>query len=191
MWHKALHIAIIKVKHKREETHLQKIFFSWTANDLECCQTCLACLVTFFHNAAPIQVQWNTRVQNAVSGKIFSAERSETVKRKECFRDRYSIWSHNSLCLLNRGTRNVLLCQWCSAQQAAYEGGKTIPYAQDVHNCWQALLAECLKRIADLKETKILPHPCSPSLGFMYLYVHMWKLCMLIGNCNVSDGIAW
>lgn len=115
------------------------------------------------------------------------------MKRKECFRDRY-MEPQLSLCLLNRGTRNVPLCQWCSAQQAAYEGGKAIPYAQDVHNCWQALLAECLKRIADLKETKILPHPCSPSLGFMYLYVHMWKLYILIGklwcfrwNCLINS----
>lgn len=27
--------------------------------------------------------------------------------------------------------------------------------------------------LADLKETKIPPHPCSSFLGFMYLYVHM------------------
>lgn len=46
------------------------------------------------------------------------------------------------------------------AQRAAYEGGKTIPYAQDVHNRWQALLAEFLNRTADLEETKIPPHPC-------------------------------
>lgn len=48
------------------------------------------------------------------------------------------------------------------------EGGKTIPYAQDVHNRWQALLAEFLKRTADLKERKIPPHPC---LSFFQIYV--------------------
>lgn len=88
------------------------------------------------------------------------------MKRKECVRDSYI----NSVCLLNGGTRNVPLCRWCSAQQAAYEGGKTIPYAQDVHNRWQALLAEFLKRTADLKETKIPPHPYSSFFRF-YVFV--------------------
>lgn len=34
------------------------------------------------------------------------------------------IYRATALCLLNWRGRNVPLCQWCSAQQAAYEGGE-------------------------------------------------------------------
>lgn len=96
--------------------------------------------------------RWSFR-QNMLSRKIRNNE-----KKRMC---QGQIYGATTLCLFNGGTRNVPLCRRCSAQQAAYEGGKTIPYAQDVHNRWQALLAEFLKRTADLKETRIPPHPCS------------------------------
>lgn len=91
---------------------------------------------------------------------------------------------HSSLCLLNWRGRNVPLCQGCSAQRAAYEGGeggiKNIPYVLVVHRLWQDLLAKFLERTADSKETKKFPSAlgCPP----VFLWICMWKLCMLIGK---------
>lgn len=102
------------------------------------------------------------------------------------------IYRATALCLLNWRGRNVPLCQWCSAQQAAYDGGgeknHTIcsgrPYAGFIGqipptNCW-------------FEGNKNPLHPCLfTPVCFMDVYVYMWKLCMLIRKLWRSRWNCW
>lgn len=78
----------------------------------------------------------------------------------------------------------------CTASSIWRREKKNIPYVVVVHRLWQDLLAEFLKRTADLKETKNSPPPLVV-LAFMDLYVCMWKLCMLIGKLWCFRWNCW
>lgn len=69
------------------------------------------------------------------------------------------------------------------AQRAAYGGGKTIPYARDVHNRWQALLAEFLNRNCWFGRDKNSAPPLFVLLqALVHSYVRTWRPCTLRGR---------